>query len=283
MPTAEPVGTRKSKWGEGPVWHDGRLTYVDIVAHTIVTYDPTTNSETVRDVGQQVGFVVPCQSGRWIYGGESGLFFLDPRTGESSPLFDPEPNLPDNRFNDGKTSPDGRLFAGTISRTKKTGTASLYRINSDLRCQSVFAPVTNSNGLAWSSDTSTFYYIDTPSKEVKAFAYDPSTGAIKLDRVVIDTSYIEASPDGMCIDSEDHLWIAFCHGGCVLRFDPATGREVQRITVPALETTSCAFAGPDLYITTGTHASVSEEWGGHLFVVRGIGSTAAPATPFRDL
>ena len=87
----------------------------------------------------------------------------------------------------------------------------------------------------------------------------------------------------MTIDANGHLWIAFCHGGCVSCFDPANGNELHRIPVPCLETTACAFGGPDLadlFITTGVHKTAKEEHAGRLFVVRGLKVKGVPANAF---
>jgi sugar lactone lactonase YvrE len=87
----------------------------------------------------------------------------------------------------------------------------------------------------------------------------------------------------MTIDSDDHLWVAFCHGACVVCYDPVTGNELRRVDLPCLETTACAFGGPsfaDLYVTTGIHKSVVEEHAGRLFVVRGLGVHGVPASAF---
>ena len=97
------------------------------------------------------------------------------------------------------------------------------------------------------------------------------------------TEGIDASPDGMAVDERGMLWIAFCHGGCVACFDPAGGAQLERVDLPCLETTACAFGGPDLadlYVTTGIHATAREELGGRLFVVRGLGVRGVAANGF---
>lgn len=278
----EPVGTVRSKWGEGAVWWEGALFYVDIEGHKVWRFDPKSGEEKSWDVGQRVGTVVPRESGGLVIAGDNGIFFLDPETGKQTAIADPEPDKkPDNRFNDGKCSPDGRFFAGTISLVKKTGDARLYRLDPDLTLHEAFGPVTNSNGIVWSGDGKTVYYIDTPRKEVLAFDYDD--GHLRDMRSVVSTAHIDASPDGMTIDSEGKLWVAFCHGGCVARFDPATGEELQRVEIPALETTSCAFGGEglaDLFVTTGIHGKIQEEHGGRLFVIRGLGVKGVGANAF---
>lgn len=285
MKNPEPVGTYSSQWGEGPTWCNKCLLHVDIHARRVIEFDPFTGRERFWQLDQQVGFVVPCRSGRLLCGGEHGLFFLDRDSGDTEPIHDPEPDLPENRFNDGKCSPDGRLFAGTIARDKKIGAARLYRLDPDLRVANAYGPVTNSNGLAWSGDGKTLFYIDTPSKEVKAFDYDPRSGELSNCRIVVDTKDPDGSPDGMTIDSQNHLWIAFCHGGRVACFHPETGEELETIHLPVKETTSCAFgglSGNDLYVTTGIAKDREEEFGGRLFVVRDMPVSGRPAVPFAD-
>lgn len=277
----EPVATTRARWGEGPIWWKSALYYVDIEGHQVHRYDPATGEERSWNVGQRVGTVVPRESGGLVIAGDHGLYFLDEETGEISPIADPEPDKPDNRFNDGKCSPDGRFFAGTISLVKKTGDAKLYRLDPDLSLHEAFGPVTNSNGIVWSADGRSVYYIDTPRQEILGFDYE--NGHLRNIRSVASTKAIEASPDGMTIDAEGNLWVAFCHGACVAAYDPATGEEIRRVELPCLETTACAFGGPDLadlYVTTGIHKSVVEEHGGRLFVIRGLGVKGVPASAF---
>jgi sugar lactone lactonase YvrE len=281
MVRIEPVGHIRCQWGEGPVWWRDALYYVDIEGHLVHRYDPADGSETSWDVGQRVGSVVPRAGGGLVIAGDHGFSFLDEQTGALTPIADPESDIPDNRFNDGKCAPDGRFFAGTISLARKTGTARLYRLDPDLTVHEAFGPVTNSNGIVWSADGKTCHYIDTPRREVLAFDYQD--GLLLNPRPVIRTGHIEASPDGMAVDADGHLWIAFCHGGCVSCFDPLTGDELHRIALPCLETTACAFGGPDLadlFVTTGVHKTAIEEHAGRLFVIRGLKLQGLPTHAF---
>jgi sugar lactone lactonase YvrE len=281
MIRTEPIGKIRSLWGEGPVWWRDALYYVDIEGGLVHRYDPAAGTEKSWPVGQRVGTVVPREQGGLVIAGEQGFLFLDEETGALSPIADPESDLPDNRFNDGKCSPDGRFFAGTINLARTPGAAKLYRLDPDLSVHEAFGPVTNSNGIAWSLDGLICYYIDTPRREVLAFDYQ--NGVLLHPRPVINTSHIEASPDGMTIDSDGNLWIAMCHGGCVSCFDPTNGNELHRITLPCLETTACAFGGPDLtdlFVTTGVHKTAKEEHAGRLFVIRDLKVRGVPSHAF---
>lgn len=281
MVSIEVVGSVESKWGEGPVWWEDSLYYVDIEGHVVHRYFPETGEEKSWNVGQRVGTVVPREGGGLVFAGDGGMFFLDEKTGDIAAIADPEPEKTDNRFNDGKCSPDGRFFAGTISLVKKTGDAKLYRLDPDLTLHEAFGPVTNSNGIVWTADGKTVYYIDTPRKEVLAFDY--VDGILSNERSVVSTADREASPDGMTIDSDGNVWIAFCHGACVVAYDPRTGKELRQIDLPCLETTACAFGGSglaDLYVTTGIHKTVVEEDAGRLFKISGLGVKGVPAFAF---
>ena len=277
------VGENKSQWGEGPLWWEGALYYVDIEGHRVWRFDPSTGEETSWDVGERVGTVVPRASGGLVIAGDSGFRFLDPGSGELTPIADPEKDKLDNRFNDGKCSPDGRFFAGSISLKKRIGDAALYRLDADLSVTKAFSGVTNSNGIVWTADGSAVFYIDTPRREVLGFDYDPVTGELSDLRTEFSTSEaVDASPDGMAIDAEGNLWIAFCHGSCVVCFDE-DGKELRRVELPCREVTAVAFGGEDLadlYVTTGIPKDDIEPEAGHLFVVKGLGVTGMPAHAF---
>lgn len=281
MIRTEPIGPVRCAWGEGPIWWNRALYFVDIEGHLVHRFDPASGSAKSWDCGQRVGTVVPRARGGLVIAGDHGFSFLDEETGALTPIIDPESHLPDNRFNDGKCAPDGRFFAGTLNLAKQPEAAKLYRLDPDLSVHQAFGPVTNSNGIAWSADGKSCYYIDTPRREVLAFDYD--NGMLMEPRRAFSTGHIDASPDGMAIDADGHLWIAFCHGGCVSCFDPASGDELHRLAIPCLETTACAFGGPDLedlFVTTGVHKTAKEEHAGRLFVIRGLGIRGLPAHAF---
>jgi sugar lactone lactonase YvrE len=167
-------------------------------------------------------------------------------------LVSPEKELTRNRFNDGKCDPAGRFWVGSMGPRYQ---ASLYRITANGTCDKMVDSVTISNGIVWTADKKTMYYIDTNTGEVRAFDYDNSTGDIANSRVVIKFPSGIGMPDGMSIDAEGMLWIAHWGGYCVGRWNPATGKMIAKIEVPAPNVTSCAFSGKNLdvlYITTAS-------------------------------
>ncbi|MEC7487892.1 MAG: SMP-30/gluconolactonase/LRE family protein [Verrucomicrobiota bacterium] len=277
------IGTRQSKWGEGPIWWKRHLLYVDIEGHQIVRLNSETGNEQTWDVGERVGTIVPKISGGLLYAGDSGIVDFNPLTGAKNTLADPErEKRATNRFNDGKCDPAGRFWAGTISLIKNTGDAALYMLDTDNQLKIKLPEVTNSNGICWSPDATIMYYIDTPLKKIQSFKYNIKTGGISEASVAVDTAALgyKGSPDGMTIDSTGMLWVAFCHGGCVVRFNPYTGAKLQQVDLPCLETTACAFGGAELdrlFVTTGVHKTLTEKDAGKVFVLDGIGVQGIPA------
>ena len=145
--------------------------------------------------------------------------------------------------------------------------------------------VTNSNGICWNAEATQMFYIDTPTKEIRAYPYDDSSGSIGEAKVIVNTEDQgwEGSPDGMTIDASGMLWVAMCHGGSVLRINPANGSLLQKIDFPCVETTACAFGGEKLdrlFVTTGIHKSIEESNAGRVFVVDGLGVNGTKAFAF---
>jgi sugar lactone lactonase YvrE len=284
--TITSIGTRTSKWGEGPIWWNNQLIYVDINGHTLVCLNPETGEETSWDIGERIGTVVPRSSGGYLYAGDTGINTFDPVSGEKQNLADPEADKrPNNRFNDGKCDPAGRFWAGTISLVKEEGSAALYCLETNGALSVKIDQVTNSNGICWSADAQTMYYIDTPTQQISAYDFDNNTGNISNHRTIVDTNAkgFASSPDGMTIDANGNLWVAFCHGGCVVCFEPDSAKILRRVDLPCIETTACAFGGPNLdrlFVTTGIRPGMDEPGAGKVFVIDGLGVRGVPAVPY---
>jgi sugar lactone lactonase YvrE len=284
--TIEQIGSRSSKWGEGPIFWQDHLYYVDIEGHALIRLNPQNGEEKIWDMGERIGAVVPCQLGDLLCAGDSGIYRFNPLDGSKISLADPEAEKrPDNRFNDGKCDPGGRFWAGTISTVKKTGDASLYQLDESGSLKRMIPGVTNSNGICWDQEKKLMYYIDTPTQKVTVYDYDLANGKIENSRTAVDfTKFgIEGSPDGMTMDVEGMLWVAMCHGGAVLQINPDTGELLRKVLLPCVETTACTFGGnrlDRLFVTTGIHKTLEEAGAGHVFVVDGLNAQGTPAQPY---
>lgn len=264
--------------GEGPVWYGPKqvLYWVDVESHVLHVHDPAGEADKVYPVGCRVGAAVPRKSGGMVLATENGFEAFDWETGTKTPIADPESHLPTNRFNDGKCDARGRFWAGTMSLVKEREAGSFYVLDVDGSVRHQFSNVTTSNGLDWSPDERTLYYIDTPTMLVEAFDFDVERGEITGRRTVLKFSEGMGRPDGMTVDEEGMLWIAHWEGGRVTRWNPADGTLLDTIPVPADLVTCPVFGGKDLdvlYITTARirldeEALARQPHAGGLFAVR---------------
>jgi sugar lactone lactonase YvrE len=166
-----------------------------------------------------------------------------------------------SRFNDGKCDPVGRWLIGTMSH-EHLKTSSLYSLHKDHSLHRLRGEISISNGLAWSADGQTIYYIDTMALCVFAYDYSLATGSISKERILLRFSEKDGWPDGMTIDREGRLWIGFWDGWTVRCYQPETGICETIVEVPCSRPTSCCFGGPDLnrlFITTARHGLSEDE------------------------
>src|SRR5699024_7131844 len=167
---------------------------------------PNMNENRTINVGQYVGAAVPRKSGGLLLALQNGFYSLDLQTEELTAITDPEKNLPNNRFNDGKCDVSGRFWAGTMPLDGEQGAGSLYCLDVDHTVKTKITDVTISNGITWSPDKRTMYYIDTPTHQVVAYDFNVEHGTISNKRVVVKIPHNMGGPDGMTADNEGMLW-----------------------------------------------------------------------------
>jgi sugar lactone lactonase YvrE len=275
--------------GEGP-WWDARaqlLYWIDIKGRRLHVFEPGLGADRSVELGKRPGTVVGRESGGLLMAMEDGFSFVDPRSGATTSIGDPEADKPGNRFNDGKCDSAGRFWAGSMDDAEKENTGAFYRLGADLACERVFGGVGISNGLAWSPDDRTMYYIDTPTRRIDAFDFDAESGGLSNRRPAFELPHDMGFPDGMTIDDEGMLWIALWMGWGVGRWNPRSGRLLEKVALPVARVSSCAFGGPALdrlYITTASvglspdEARLQPHAGG--FFVCEPGLTGAASVPF---
>ncbi len=265
--------------GEGPAWvaASGLLYWVDLRVGWLHVFRPKDKTDLIFDLGESVGCLAPRRSGGLVLGLRSGFALLDglsfPRifsqksdcpTTRLEPLkvSNPEPDRIGNRFNDGKCDPAGRFVAGTMDDAEKEATGSLYSFGMDGKARCLLSGVRISNGLAWSPDYHTFYFIDTPTRTIMAYDYLLTCGGLANPRPLITIPVELGWPDGMTSDTEGMLWVAMWGGASLTRWNPLTGKMLRQVTIPAWNVTSCVFGGPDmtdLYVTTARKDMTPEQ------------------------
>ncbi|CAD5121147.1 DgyrCDS9682 [Dimorphilus gyrociliatus] len=282
--------------GEGPHWEEKSesLLYVDIYDNSCMRWNSKTGEIQTRNCGQTVGFIVPKKGNtdEYLLGLGQTISKLDWQTGNCEEIVRVEDGY-STRFNDGKCDPLGNLWAGTMGfetgpATVEPGLGSLYRLDKECKLRKEIGKISISNGLAWTIDLKTMFYIDSTPKELYAFDYDKESGNISNQRTVIKFDDAMGSPDGMTIDRNGYLWIAFYGSYQVIQFDPIKAKIVQSVKLPAKHITSCCFGGEDyseLYVTCARHNYTAKDMekeplAGSVFRITNTGSKGMPQNSY---
>jgi len=283
--------TEQTVLGEGVRWdaRRGELLAVDIVAGRVyrgrVSDDGSVERVRVYQLPGTVGMIVPVQGDEgWLLGAGRGFVYLA-LDGSHRSIAEVAPA--GTRMNDGACDPQGRLWGGTLSDDHRQGGGALYRLDANGRTEVMLEGLTISNGMGWSPDGRIMYLIDSGPRVIHAFAFDGAGGTIADQRVLVTVPGGVGAPDGMTVDVDGDLWVAMYGGGRVHRYTP-DGHLRAVLSVPAAQSTCCAFGGPglhQLYVTTATENWTDEQRhaepaAGHLYRLD-TDATGRPAAPYR--
>lgn len=255
--------------GEGPLWHpdEGRLYWTDIDGQRIYRLDPDTGHvEIACEAGMRVGGMTLQPDGALALFGDDGKIslLLDDQI---HPLLPGLPEEAGTRFNDVFADPIGRVFAGTMPKEDRKGR--LYRIDPDLSHRVVLEDIGCSNGMGFTPGGKGMYYTDTSAGRIYHFDYDATTGELTNQ-----TTFLQfnggGAPDGMTVDAEGNLWVAFWGGSCVRCFGP-DGAQKAQIDLPAeCITAPVILADGRMYVTSagGDRRKGEGDRGGDVFLVQ---------------
>lgn len=236
--------------GEGPVWRNERLWFVDIKGRRIHQFNPGTGIDAHWEAPSDPGFVAPTADGGWIAGLKTGLHSFDPANGAFTLIHAVEPPRLGNRLNDGHVDAQGRLWFGSMHDAEMEKSGALYRLD-ERGLHRMDSGYCITNGPATCMREDRLYHTDTLERLIHVFDLSP-TGDIFGKRVFARIDSRRGYPDGPCVDAEGCLWTGLFGGWGVQRYAP-DGRLLAFVPFPVANVTKITFGGPDLrtvYATT---------------------------------
>ena len=272
--------------GERPLWDErsGELVWVDIHAGAVhrLAQDGT---HTAAAVGAPLGAAALREDGGLVLARGLAVAFHDAAGRPDRPEI-AVGDGDDLRFNDGACDPAGRFIAGTCSTDGAAGRGALYAVSPGGDVEELLDGITESNGVGFAPDGRTMYYVDSGDPCVRAYPYDPATGALGDRRDVVSFRAGDGVPDGLVVDADGAIWVAMWEGGAVRRHAP-DGTLLARLDTPVSRPTCPVFAGPALdrlYLTTAwegmTPADRAREPLAGSLLVADPGATGLPALRF---
>lgn len=261
--------------GEGPLWHaeEEVLYWVDIPAGVLYRFDPASgeNERVFERLDGAIGGFTIQQDGSLLLFMDRGAIGVWRRgQGELEILVDEIEPERDSRFNDVIADPKGRVYCGTMPTPGAGGR--LYRLDLDASLTELLDEVGCSNGMGFTKTHDQLFFIDSPTKQISRFDYDPSSGDLSGRAVFVDSQQDDGVPDGMTVDEEGCVWCARWDGACLVRYSPS-GELLQQIDFPVRKVSCATFGGPDLqdlYVTTagGQDRDANGALAGSLFHLR---------------
>lgn len=296
----------KAILGESTVWdaRDGRVYWVDVENPGIYWYELQSGSTGSWAAPKWISAIAPKRSGGFIASCADGIAFVDPARGTYQPQFHPIPDPAKARLNDGVVDAKGRYWTGscdcaqwddsttaedkesTLGEFENRSTGELYRIDADLGFSTQERDIVTQNGPAFSPDGKTAYVND--SMPLVSWAYDVDADGNLSNRRDFQTFKPEDGyPDGMAVDVNGHIWMAFYESWKLRRFAP-DGTVVEERQLPVRRGLRPAFGGQDfsrLFLITGSQGYDEKRFGeeplaGALFEVLDVATPGLPTTPF---
>ena len=203
------VSNISSTLGEGPLYHQGYFYWVDIIEKKIHRLNPDGSEICLYEGKKAPTSIVPGSKGELFVTLEDGYYKLGENGTERVGSFRINDSLV--RFNDGKCDSNGNYWAGTMDRAEIKFKGSLYVLRPDYSMVNILAGVCVSNGMCWNASMTTFYYIDSPSKKIKAYDFDAENLRLSNKRSIYQLEEGNVYPDGMTIDMEGNLWLVINH------------------------------------------------------------------------
>jgi sugar lactone lactonase YvrE len=178
---------------------------------------------------------------------------------------------PHLQMNDSVVDAHGRFWAGSMTfDATLPGSGALYRLDPDGTVSTQLNGVTISNGIGWSPDSKSFYYVDSATRRIDVFDYDLDAGTLGKRRTLAE---VKALPDGLAVDVDGCVWVAMWEGWEVVRFTPS-GRVDRIVRLPGSLVTTCTFGGEDLrtlFISVSSYGldeeASREQTAGHIFAM----------------
>ena len=247
--------------GEGTLWVSklNSIFFVDIKKKKILILNIKTNKKKILKVNKEIGFVAHIKENIFILGLKSEIRIINLKNLKNLYSLKIELDKPNNRINDGKTDPMGRLWFGTMDNLEKEQSGSLYCLDDSLKLRKVDDKYFITNGPAFLNKNN-FYHADSKKKIIYKIKINNKFQIIKKN-IFVKFKKEEGSPDGMTTDIKNNLWVCHYRGARISVYN-LKGHKIHQIYLPAKNITNCTFGGiknDELFISTARKDMSSEE------------------------
>jgi sugar lactone lactonase YvrE len=259
------------------VWSVERnaLFFLDIKGKSLLSYKPS-GGKDIFSLSEETGSIAISNSdGQLIAAQRNRICCLSLEPFSETMIGLPVKHSSRIRFNDGKCDAKGRFWVASMDDLIDQPIGQLWSVESDYGMRPHIGNFIVGNGIGWSLDNRKMYFTDSENRKISVFEYDLPTGNLGRSDCFASIDPSSGFPDGLTVDSQDHVWSAHWNGGRVTRYRP-DGSVERVLHLPVPRPTSIAFGGEDmrsLFITSARLGLTQKDlqrapWSGGLLEVK---------------
>jgi sugar lactone lactonase YvrE len=229
-------------FGEGPRWHDGRLYFSDMHAHTVNALDPSGRVEVLAEVAES-----PSGLG-WLPDGRMLIVSMHDRKllrleGKALKVHADLSSLASCHCNDMVVDANGRAYVGNFGYDFFTGqkekAAELIMVDPSGSARVVASEMMFPNGSVIPPGGRTLIVGESMAHRLTEFDVG-ADGSLSNRRVWAELG--DSMPDGIALDAEGAIWVAapFTHELLRVKQGGEVAERIKRDQMPI----ACALGGP---------------------------------------
>lgn len=260
----------KAAFPEGPVWHNGRLYYVEYGAHRVTVWDGKKNTLFWQMDGSGPSAIIPVAGGDFLVTGyDNGTIIRLSSEGKTLAVYKQDQNgkpfIGPNDF--AADAKGGVYFTASGPWESAPINGRIFYLDKDGRITEVADDLHYANGLALTKDGRTLFCAESEAHRVIRFnvredsTLSDRTLFVRIGEVDAQSG-ANGYPDGLKIDPEGNLVIGQYSMGRILVVNPE-GKLLRAIAVPSTASPNMNFSpdGQSLFVTAVDDVEKAPYWG----------------------
>ena len=250
--------------GEGPTYDRTTDTayWFNIVDKELHELELSSGRKSIHKLPVMCSVLARIDDRRQAVASELGIYIRDRISGTMELVIEIEKDRPEMRSNDGRVHQSGALWFGTMTKTgeNRKGAGAIYHV-AGRKVTRLYSGISIPNGICFSPDGATAYFVDTMENIIQKVSVDPATGLPTGEPTVFADERDSGSfADGAVCDADGNVLSAHWGGNGVHVFDPS-GKKTDIYQLPASQTSCPAFIGAnaDRLLVTSAYEGFSDE------------------------
>jgi len=230
-----------------PVWIENQtsLFWIEHNSQQLYQYHEPSGEIKTCDLDKPILSLSPSIKNGFIATLKDGIGFFDMKTRKVTYISKPEPFFSNYESTGGIADREGNYWTSTSISNNGQQQSHIYQLSPGLSIDRFsHEGIESTAEPAFSKDGKTLYQSTKTGRYIYATRLDDDKQPISTE-VFCRISKAEGQPHGLCVDSEDNLWVCHLGGGCISCFN-SDGERIDKININAPNIMHCTFGGENL-------------------------------------